>query len=195
MPRTSFSIILLSLFFAAGAAAADELTQIIQKDLIVLGYDPGNIQGEMTTETVVAISKFQAENDLDVTGEPSPQLAGIIKSRIKGNSQGSIAGAQKAGLPAAQPDPAALQQAQQACLQDRVEKAQASQKKKRGFGSLVRAVANTATRFGGNDLARQVSQTSRDIYDVNATAQDYERAAEDLGLTTDDIEACRNPAM
>jgi len=58
----------------------------------------------------------------------------------------------------------------------------------------VRAVANTATRFGGNELTRQIAESSRDVYDVNATAQDWERAAEDLGLTTDDIEACKNPA-
>jgi peptidoglycan hydrolase-like protein with peptidoglycan-binding domain len=164
-------------------AVADDLTKMIQKDLIALGYDPGNIQGEASTETIVAISQFQAESDMEITGQPSPQLAGIIKARIKqGNS------------PAAAMDPAAQQQAQQTCLQEKMAEAQASQKKKRGFGSLVRAVANTASRFGGNDTARMVSETSRDIYDVNATAADYERAAKDLGLTTDDIEQCRNPS-
>ena len=168
---------------ACAMAVADDLTKMIQKDLIALGYDPGNIQGEASTETIVAISQFQAESDMEITGQPSPQLAGIIKARIKqGNS------------PAAAMDPAAQQQAQQTCLQEKMAEAQASQKKKRGFGSLVRAVANTASRFGGNDTARMVSETSRDIYDVNATAADYERAAKDLGLTTDDIEQCRNPA-
>jgi peptidoglycan hydrolase-like protein with peptidoglycan-binding domain len=172
-------------------AFADELTEIVQKDLVALGYDPGNINGELTTETAIAISKFQAENGLDVTGKPSPQLAGIIKA--KRNSGGS---APAAAAPAASPppDPAAVQAAQQACLQQKVAEAQAANKKKRGFGSLLKAAANPATRFGGNDLAREVSQTSRDIYDVNATAQDWERAADDLGLTTDDIEACRNPS-
>jgi peptidoglycan hydrolase-like protein with peptidoglycan-binding domain len=89
-------------------AGADELTEIIQKDLVVLGYDPGNISGEMSMETVVAISKFQAENSLEVTGEASPQLAGIIKARISGRSGGAVAAAP------AQPDPAALRAAQQA---------------------------------------------------------------------------------
>ena len=182
----------LALWLPAAVANADELTQMIQKDLIALGYDPGNIQGEMSTQTIVAISRFQAENELEVTGEASPQLAGIIKARLKAkNNPGSMA------APAAAParDPAELQAARQACLEEKVQAAQASQKKKKGFGSLIKAVANTATRFGGSDLARQVSQTSRDVYDVNATAQDWERAADDLGLTTDDIEACQNPAM
>lgn len=185
-----FVIVAVSL---VAPAVADELTQIIQKDLIALGYDPGNIQGELSTETIVAISKFQAENNLDVTGEPSPQLAGVIKARMK---NGSGPG-QAASLPAqaAQPNPQALQAAQQACLREKVEAAQASKKKKRGFGSLMKAVANTATRFGGNDLARQLSETQRDVYDVNATASDWDRAAKDLGITTEDIEACQNPNM
>ncbi len=174
---------------------ADELTQMIQKDLIALGYDPGNIQGEMSTQTVVAISKFQAENELEVTGEASPQLAGVIKAKLKAKSNPGGMAAPAAVQAAPARDPAELQAAQQACLEEKVKAAQASQKKKKGFGSLIKAVANTATRFGGSDLARQVSQTSRDVYDVNATAQDWERAADDLGLTTDDIEACQNPAM
>ena len=188
-----FRVLLFSIVAtcACAIALADDLTKMIQKDLIVLGYDPGNIQGELSTETVVAISQFQAEGDMEITGKPSPQLAGILKARIKqGNSPGTV---QTAESPAAT-DPAAQQQAQQTCLQEKMAAAQASQKKKRGLGSLVRAVANTASRFGGNDTARMVSETSRDIYDVNATAADYERAAKDLGLTTDDIEQCRNPA-
>lgn len=172
-------------------ASADELTEIIQKDLVVLGYDPGNISGEMSTETIVAISKFQAENSIEVTGEPTPQLAGIIKARISGRSGGGVAS--MAAAPA-QADPAALRAAQQACLEEKVAAAQ-KPKKKRGFGSLVRAVANTASRYGGGDLMRQVSETSRDVYDANATADDWAKAAEDLGLTTDDIEDCQNPSL
>ena len=171
-------------------ALADDLTKIIQKDLIALGYDPGNIQGEKTTDTIVAISKFQAENSLDVTGEPTPQLAGIIKAKLKERSGGGSAMA--AGV--AQPmDPAALQAAQQACLQEKVAAAQQSKKKKKGFGSLMKAVTNTAVRFGGNDFMREIAQTSNDIYNVDATARDWDRAAKDLGITTDDIEACQNP--
>ena len=194
MFRKAVAVILLSAACLTTAAYADELTQIIQKDLIMLGYDPGNIQGEMSTETIVAISKFQAENNLDVTGEPSPQLAGIIKARMnKGNAPGQAA--KVAPAVAAQPDPAALQAAQQACLQEKVAAAQSKQKKKRGFGSLMKAVTNTAIRYSGNDFARQMSETSRDIYDADATAKDWKRAAKDLGLETSDIEECQNPPM
>jgi peptidoglycan hydrolase-like protein with peptidoglycan-binding domain len=202
MLRKSIPICLLIVFFAPVAASADDLTKMIQKDLIALGYDPGNIQGEMSTETAVAISRFQAEHDMDVTGEATPQLAGIIKAKLKdkNNPAGGMASTPAAAnaQPAASPqmDAATLQAAQQQCLQEKIAAKQQSQKKKKGFGSLMRAVSNTAARFGGNsDLARQVNETSSDIYNVNATAGDWERAAEDLGLTQDELEACQNPQL
>ncbi len=188
MFKISFAAILLALLVPT-VAVADDLTKMIQKDLIVLGYDPGNIQGEATTETMVAISTFQAENDLEVDGKPSPQLAGIIKAKIKSQNN---AGAAAAPEPAP-PSPAELQAARDACLKEKIEAAQKAQKKRKGFGSLMKAVTNTASRYGGGDLAREVSETSRDIYDANATAADWEQAAEDMGLTTDDIEECQNP--
>lgn len=197
MFRRAIAIFLLSVFAWVNVAAADELTKIIQKDLIMLGYDPGNIQGEMSTETIVAISKFQAENNLEVTGEPTPQLAGIIKSRMNPGGASPSAASQAAPAVAAETampsDAQALQQARQACLQEKMAEAAAKKKKKRGFGSLMRAVTNTAVRYGGNGIAGDLAQTSNDLYNANATASDWERAAKDLGLTTDDIEACQNP--
>lgn len=189
MLKKCISICLLTAFLLPGVVVADDLTKMIQMDLIALGYDPGNIQGELSTETIVAISTFQAENNIAVDGEASPQLAGIIKAKLKERDNASAAPAPQAM------DPAQLQAARDACLQKKVEAAQQANKKKKGFGSLVRAVANTSSRFGSNDLAREISETSRDIYDVNATADDWERAAKDMGLTTDDIEACQNPTM
>lgn len=63
-------------------AIADDLTKIIQKDLIALAYDPGNIQGELSTDTIVAISKFQAEKGMDVTCEVTPQLLGVLAAEV-----------------------------------------------------------------------------------------------------------------
>jgi peptidoglycan hydrolase-like protein with peptidoglycan-binding domain len=173
-------------------AVADDLTQTIQKDLVTLGYDPGNTDGEATTQTVIAISKFQAENNLDVTGEASPQLAGVIKAAIK-QKNAPAAAAQAPSSPVPPPDAAALQAAQQACLQEKIAAAQEANKKKRGFGSLMRAATRTASRFGGSDTAQAISETSRNVYDVNATSSDLSSAAKDLGLTEDEIEQCRNP--
>jgi peptidoglycan hydrolase-like protein with peptidoglycan-binding domain len=243
-------------------AGADALTAIIQKDLTTLGYDTGGTDGEMTVKTAVAVSKFQSENNLDVTGEITPQLAGIIKAAIGKQGQAAPvakaapvpAPAQAAAPAATMPpgmdpamvqammqaqggagmdpsamqammqggmdpamlqammaqmaggsgmDPAAMQAmqaqaaqtqaaqtqaAQQACLQQKMAAAQEAQKKKRGLGSLMRAVS----RIGGDKVANAVADVSADVYAVGATVADLESAAKDLGLTETDVEACRN---
>jgi peptidoglycan hydrolase-like protein with peptidoglycan-binding domain len=182
------TLILLSVFGAAalpGIANADELAKIIQQDLVTLGYDPGNTNGDVTTPTIIAVSKFQAEHDLTVTGELNPQLAGIIKAAISQQDQA-------AATPAEQ-DAAALQAAQQACLEQKVAEAQEAQRKQSGIRSLARAVGRTASRFGGNDISRQVAETSSDIYTATAVASSVQSAAQDLGLTEDDVEKCRAP--
>jgi hypothetical protein len=74
-------------------------------------------------------------------------------------------------------------------LQEKAAAAQASQKKKRGFGRLVSAVARTAGQTGNYDFAR----TASNVYSANATAEDLAAAAKDLGLTEDDVAACQNP--
>jgi len=170
-------------------ASADDLTRRVQKDLVALGYDPGNISGDVTTDTTVAIAKYQAEKDMPVTGEVSPLLAGILSAEV--DKQRSGQAETMAAAPAAAPDPQALQAAQQACLQQKVTAAQASQKKKRGFGHLMSAITRTAARTGNYDLA----STANDVYSAGATVDDLSAAAKDLGLTEDDIEACRNPNL
>jgi hypothetical protein len=50
----------------------------IQRDLKTLGYYEGPVDGELTTMTVVGISQYEAENGMEVTGEATPQLAGIL---------------------------------------------------------------------------------------------------------------------
>ena len=184
--------VLLAVTLAPGLAVSDDLTKIIQQDLVTLGYDPGNTDGEASTQTIVAISKFQAENNLEVTGEASPQLAGVIKAAI--NKKNAPA-AQAPATQAPQQSAAALQAAQQACLQEKIAAAQEANKTKRGFGSLMRAASRTASRFGGSDTARAISQTTYDVYNVNATAADLSSAAKDLGLTEDEVEQCRNPPL
>jgi Putative peptidoglycan binding domain len=61
---------------------SDDLTQTVQNYLQALGYDPGNTDGELSTETIIAISQFQAEKGLEVTGEVTPQLAGILAAEV-----------------------------------------------------------------------------------------------------------------
>lgn len=175
---------------AAGFAAtvlADEVTMMVEENLAALGYDTGPVDGVETMETVIAISKFQAENGMEVSGEVTPQLAGILAAKAA-NPDLQTGGA--TATPAAPArDPAALQAAQQACLQEKMAAAQQAQKTKRGLGRLLSAVTRTASQYGNHEIA----QTTRDIYSANATAEDLAAAAKDLGLTEDEIAACQNP--
>ncbi|HNP63993.1 MAG TPA: peptidoglycan-binding domain-containing protein [Woeseiaceae bacterium] len=58
------------------------LVQQIQIDLTTLGYEPGNVAGDLDTMTQVAISQFQAEQNLAVTGQPSNELARALRVAI-----------------------------------------------------------------------------------------------------------------
>jgi peptidoglycan hydrolase-like protein with peptidoglycan-binding domain len=180
-----------AILLAAGLAAtatADELTMMVEKELAALGYDTGPVDGEETMETVIAISKFQAENGMEVSGEVTPQLAGILAAKAANPDLETGAAAPAAAAPTTR-DPAELQAAQQACLQEKMAAAQEAQKKKRGFGRLLSAVTRTATQQGNYEVAR----TTSDIYSASATADDLAAAAKDLGLTEDEIAACQNP--
>jgi peptidoglycan hydrolase-like protein with peptidoglycan-binding domain len=164
---------------AALVGGGDPLVQSIQRDLIALGYDPGDANGEMSTPTIVAISKFQAENGLEVTGEATPQLAGILAA------QRDAAGSAGAG-----PKPQSLEEAQKVCLQQKID---AAKKKKRAFGRVMKAAAGTASRYGGSNVSSEVEKASQEAYKHDATAKDLEEAADALGLSKADVEACRNP--
>lgn len=178
-----------------GAAFADELAKMAQQDLVTLGYDPGNTDGELTTQTIIAISKFQAEHEMDVTGEVTPQLIGALRAAIKQQNEPAAAAA-SAPAAATQMTPeqqqADLQARQQACLQEKVLAKQETQKKKRGMMRLLSAVSRTSGMMGG-DLAGDISRASYVAYGANATADDLSAAAKDLGLTEDEMEECRNP--
>jgi hypothetical protein len=58
------------------------LTQEIQSNLKLLGYDPGEIDGELSRETIVAIVRFERDYQLAPTGRPTPQLARIISATL-----------------------------------------------------------------------------------------------------------------
>jgi hypothetical protein len=86
----------------------------------------------------------------------------------------------------------ALGDKQQACLQAAAQQAaekKEQQKKTKGFGRLMGSLARTASRFGLADL----TDVTRGIYDAEATADDAAVIAEELGISEDDVERCRNP--
>lgn len=196
MPKWfTLTLCCLALVFSTSVSAQDpELVKSAQKDLISLGYEPGNIQGELDTATIVAISKFQAENNMDVTGEVTPQLIGALRAAKNAPATASApAAAASAPAAAAPQQQLTLQQRQQNCLQEKYAAAQERNKKKRGMMRLLSAVSRTSRQFGDGGLASDISRSANEAYNVNATANDLEQAGKDLGLTPDEMEECRNP--
>ena len=176
----------------AANAAGDELTQIVQEDLTALGYDPGPIDGYPSTKTIIAVSRFQSENGLEVTGEITPQLAGVIKASMT-TDDSSAAPTAVASTVTPEEAAADLKRRQEACLQEKVQDAKQSAQMKSGLSKLFSAVSRTASRYGGSEVATQVSTTANDASSINATITDLEGAAKDLGVSQSDIDACQNP--
>lgn len=178
----------------AGAAFGDELVQIVQQDLITLGYDPGAADGSATTRTIIAVSRFQAENGMDVTGEITPQLAGVIQAAISGQSN-ATSSVQVAVTAEVTPEQQAadLKARQEACLQEKVDAAQQASKTQSGFGKLFSAVSRTASQYGSAGMIAEISDTADQVYSAGATMGDLKGAAADLGISDSDIEACQNP--
>lgn len=177
-------------------ASADELTAMIEENLAALGYDTGKVDGEADVSTAIAISKYQAEKGMDVTGEASPQLAGILAADVKKQGSTAVSAEVRAApQPAAVSQPDAVSQpskAQQACLQQKIASAQhqAQPKKKKGFGGMLSSISKAAGKYGNNELAK----ISTGIYEANATIDDLAVAARDLGISEAEIAECESQA-
>jgi hypothetical protein len=189
-------LVVVFAFTQMNLAYSDELTQIVQQDLTTLGYDPGQANGEATTKTIIAVSKFQSEHDLAPTGEITPQLAGVIQAAITRQNKPAQA-AQPATVVQTQTTPeldqADLKARQQACLQEKAAAAEQANALKSGFGKLLNVVSRTSSQFGSGTTASAISTTTSDVYSANASINDLEGAAKDLGISESDVEACRNP--
>ncbi|MBP1969388.1 carboxyl-terminal processing protease [Virgibacillus natechei] len=60
----------------------DEDIENIQIMLMGLNYDTGRSDGYFSEETETAVSEFQADNDLEVTGEVDSDTAGTIETNV-----------------------------------------------------------------------------------------------------------------
>lgn len=59
----------------------DPLVHDVQVSLTKLGYAPGLVDGQYGRRTRQAISAYQHDNELPVTGKPSPALLDHLRSR------------------------------------------------------------------------------------------------------------------
>lgn len=67
---------------SVGAGAETSLLRMVQEHLATLGYAPGNTNGDLDKGTVVAITQYQAAKGIEITGQASPQLAGMLAADV-----------------------------------------------------------------------------------------------------------------
>lgn len=67
--------------FAPQPAFDPALVADIQRSLIILGYQPGPIDGQLGPSTVAAIQAYESNNALLVTGQPSQPLLQHMRAR------------------------------------------------------------------------------------------------------------------
>lgn len=91
------------------------------------------------------------------------------------------------GPVAAQAGQSVDRSAYEACLEEKAQQRQAAREKKQGMGRLLGAAGRIAGRFGGDAFAQLLG----DAQTTRATADDLTGAARDLGMTEDEIAACR----
>jgi peptidoglycan hydrolase-like protein with peptidoglycan-binding domain len=99
-----------------GQEAPAQLVTAIQRELAARGYSGGPADGKLRDETRRAISSFEKDNGLPVTGAPSDELLRHIllgEAAAPGASTGSLAsaagGAGGKPSPTATPDPTVKQ--------------------------------------------------------------------------------------
>ena len=68
-------------------AATERDRQILSPEppelwVATLGYSPGNTNGVLDTMTQVAISQYEAENGLQITGAPSQGLLDALTNSV-----------------------------------------------------------------------------------------------------------------
>ncbi|MBT8147885.1 MAG: outer membrane lipoprotein-sorting protein [Gammaproteobacteria bacterium] len=86
-----------------------------------------------------------------------------------------------------QPDTAAVQAAQQECLQEKIAAVQESRPRRRGLGGLLGGVGQAVSQIGNLDIGGLAGG----LFGPGASDEDIEERARELGLSEQDINECR----
>jgi len=117
-----------------------------------------------------------------------------IASSLFGGATGFPGGdaftANSPSAPSAAATPSVDPAEQQACLQQKIEAAQAAeQPRRRGLGGLLGGIGQAVSQLGNLDIAGLASS----LYEPGASDEDIEARARELGLSEQDIADCRTP--
>lgn len=75
-----------SLAAIEGTDQQELIVKQIQKDLDLLGYDPGPMDGVLSPQTVAAIKAFETDHEMPVTGEATMELVEILTYKMLARS-------------------------------------------------------------------------------------------------------------
>lgn len=150
---------------------ADDIVLSVERSLEKLGYDVAKPDGTPDQKTQIAITRFQMENGLPVTGEASVQLAAMLETKASGNAPPAAAAAEQ---PAAE-KPKCVPKSSQ-------EKVADTQKKAWGVGKIAGAASSVMGVFGGNSKAYQAAATTSQAAAATSSAAS---GAQDLGMIPD----------
>lgn len=156
-------------------------------------YSSSRFKGERISMQFTELNlRNQDPSYFELPANLKPMNMGSIGDLMKMGTAASQGGASKQTSSTSGAANTELADKQQACLQSAA--AQAAEKKQeekatKGFGRLMGSLARTANRFGLGDL----SKITRGLYDAEATSEDVSIIAEELGISEQDVERCRQP--
>ena len=161
----------------------------IKMDMI---YSSGEMKGQRISMQFTELNlRKQDPEFFELPANLKPMSMGSMADIMKmaGASQGTASSGSSAPATQAGDD---LSAEQQACLKAAATQA-AEQKEKekttKGFGRLMGSLTRTAQRFGLSNIG----EMTKGIYDANATADDVTVIADELGISKEDVERCRQP--
>ena len=161
----------------------------IKMDMI---YSSGDMKGQRISMQFTELNlRKQDPKYFELPANLKPMNMGSMGDLMKmgAASQGTDSAGATAPATQAGDD---LSDKQQACLKAAAARA-AEQKEKqettKGFGRLMGSLTRTAQRFGVSNIGA----ITKGIYDADATANDVAVIADELGITEDEVQRCKQP--
>ena len=161
----------------------------IKMDMI---YSSGDMKGQRISMQFTELNlRKQDPKYFELPPDLKPMNMGSIGDLMKmgGASQGSASAGSTAPATQAGGD---LSDKQQACLEAAAARAAEQREKQeatKGFGRIMGSLTRTARRFGLSNIG----EITKGIYDADATADDVSVIADELGITEEEVQRCRQP--
>ena len=194
-------ISVLSAVMLSMPVLADDLTLNIEQELERLGYITDLIDGEESIETMIAIAKYQAEHNFEITGTTSENLLQTLSATTQLGEAPSNSGLAKAVIDTVV-NPEGLNAAREACFKGKMLLAQASEsdegllndeRKDQLVGQATQIVMQAANIGMLQQVYNVYSNWESESASDSPEQSEIASIASGLGITADDVTACQRP--